>query len=112
MPGTIIHLTTRQELKEFTNKNNAFVVYFTATWCKPCQSIKPIIDQAFEQIKGYFDMVVVDADEGRDVCSFMKVRGFPTLVSFVNKEMAESVLGGDIEEVKHFFNAIFKRVLP
>ena len=26
MPGKIIHLKTRQELKEFTNKSNAFII--------------------------------------------------------------------------------------
>ena len=56
-------------------------------------------------------MVIVDADEGSDICSFMKVKGYPTLVSFVNKEMAESVMGADIEGVKHFFNESYKRVL-
>jgi thioredoxin 1 len=110
MPGTIIHLTTRQELKDFTKKSNAFIIDFTATWCKPCQTIKPLINQAFEQMKHYFDMVIVDAEKGSDICSFMKVKGFPTLVSFVNKEIVESVMGGDIEEVKHFFRSSFERV--
>jgi thioredoxin 1 len=111
MPGNIIHLTTRQELKDFTKQNDAFIIDFTATWCNPCQTIKPLVNQAFEQMKQYFDMVIVDADKGSDICSFMKVRGFPTLVSFVNKEIVESVIGGDIEEVKHFFNASFQRVI-
>ena len=56
-------------------------------------------------------MVIVDADEGADICSFLKVKGFPTLVSFVNKEMVESVVGADIPGIKHFFNESYKRVL-
>ena len=111
MPGKIIHLKTRQELKEFTNKSNAFIIDFTATWCGPCKDIKPLVEQAFEQMKTQFDMVIVDADEGTDICSFMKVRAFPTLISFVNKEMVESVVGADMPGIKHFFNTTYKRVL-
>ena len=111
MPGRIVHLKTRQELKEFTTTSNAFIIDFTATWCGPCKTIAPLIETAWKQIKTYFDMVVVDADEGSDICSFMKVKGYPTLVSFINKEIAESVIGADIEGIQHFFNASYKKVL-
>ena len=111
MPGRIVHLKKRQELKDFTKTSNAFIIDFTATWCGPCKTIAPLIKKAWEQINTHFDMVIVDADEGSDICSFMKVKGYPTLVSFVNKEMAESVLGADIEGVKHFFNESYKKVL-
>ena len=88
MPGRIVHLKTRQELQEFIKTSNAFIIDFTATWCGPCKTIKPYVDQAWEQIKGKFDMIIVDADEGSDICSSLKVKGFPTLVSFINKDTA------------------------
>tara|TARA_B100000902_G_C26727719_1_gene629850 strand:- start:217 stop:555 length:339 start_codon:yes stop_codon:yes gene_type:complete len=111
MPGRIVHLKTRQELQEFAKSSNAFIIDFTATWCGPCKTIKPYVEKAWEQIKGKFDFVVVDADEGSDICSSLKVRGFPTLVSFINKEMVESVQGADIEGIKHFFQTSYNRVL-
>ena len=111
MPGRIAHLKTRQELQEFAKSSNAFIIDFTATWCGPCKTIKPYVEKAWEQIKGKFDFVVVDADEGSDICSSLKVRGFPTLVSFINKEMVESVQGADIEGIKHFFQTSYNRVL-
>ena len=111
MPGRIVHLKTRKELKEFITTSNAFIIDFTATWCGPCKTIKPLVETAWEQIKGQFDMIIVDADEGSDICSFLKVRGFPTLVSFINKEMVESVQGADIAGVKHFFQSSYNRVL-
>ena len=58
-----------------------------------------------------FDLIIVDADEGSDICSFLKVKGYPCLVSFINKEMVESVLGADVGGINHFFNETFKRVL-
>ena len=35
MPGNIVHLKTRQEIREFTKTSNAFIIDFTATWCGP-----------------------------------------------------------------------------
>ena len=77
----------------------------------PCKTIKPYVNQGFEQMKSHFDMVIVDADEGSDICSFLKVKAYPTLVSFVNKEMVETVVGADIKGLQHFFNASYRRVL-
>ena len=37
-------------------------------------------------------MIIVDADEGSDICSSLRVKGFPTLVTFINKEMVETRL--------------------
>jgi len=111
MPGRIVHLKKRQELKDFTNTSNAFIIDFTATWCGPCKTIAPLIKKAWEQINTHFDMVIVDADEGSDICSFLKVKGYPCLVSFINKEMVESVLGADVGGINHFFNESYKRVL-
>ena len=111
MPGKVVHLKTRQELKEFINTSNAFIIDFTATWCGPCKQIKPHVERAWEVIKTHFDFVIVDADEGSDICSFLKVKGYPCLVSFINKEMVESVLGADIDGINHFFNVSYKRVL-
>lgn len=111
MPGKIIHLTTRQELKEFTNQSSAFIIDFTAEWCNPCKRIKPLVDMYFEKVRMYFDLVIVDADKGSDICSFLKVKGFPTLVSFVNKEMVESVIGTKEEDLKHFFVQSYRRVV-
>jgi len=111
MPGKVVQLKTRDELKTFTKTSSAFIIDFTATWCGPCKQIKPQVERAWGVIKTHFDLVIVDADEGSDICSFLKVKGYPCLVSFINKEMVESVLGADVGGINHFFNESYKRVL-
>ena len=111
MPGKIAHLKTRNDLKEFMNKSNAFIIDVTATWCGPCKALKPYLEQYFEQIKDKFDMVIVDEKEGADIVSFLKVNSFPTLISYVNKERAEALVGFDIEGLKHFLLQSYERAV-
>ena len=111
MPGKIIHLNTRQELKEFINQSNAFIIDVTATWCGPCKKMKPLLEEYFEHIKDKFDMVIVDADKGKDIVSYLKVKGFPTLISYVNKERAEALMGFDIDGLQHFILNSYKKTV-
>ena len=111
MPGKIIHLNTRQELKEFINQSNAFIIDVTATWCGPCKRLKPVLMEYFEQIKEKFDLVIVDETQGADIVSYLKVRSFPTLISYVNKERAESLVGFDIEGLQHFILHSYKKAV-
>ena len=90
MPGNIIHLTTRKELQKVISQNNAFIIDVTATWCGPCKSLKPLLHEYFEQIKDKFDLVIIDADDGADAASYLKVRSYPTLIVMI--ERSESLV--------------------
>ena len=57
------------------------------------------------------DVVIVDADKGSDICSALKVRGYPTFVSYVNGEIAESMVGASDSELLAFFKATIARLL-
>ena len=54
---------------------------------------------------------MIDADEGRDVSSCMKVRGFPTLQFYHGSELNETCLGAGEEDLKAFFNASYHKML-
>jgi len=43
------------------------IIDFTATWCPPCQMIKPIFEQLAEKYQGKAILVKVDVDERSDI---------------------------------------------
>ena len=110
MPGNIYNFNTRQEFIEYLKTNQHCIVKFTATWCKPCQRAKPIVDNLFEQCKQYIDLIIVDADNGTDLCSYLKVRSFPTFYSYVRGELAESMIGSEANTILDLFNKTLKRI--
>ncbi len=111
MPGNTYNLTKRTELKELVQKKKPLIIKFTATWCGPCKRIAPAFNKLVEKVKHLVDVVIVDADEGADICSALKVRGYPTFVSYVNGEMAESMVGASETELLAFFKATISRLL-
>ena len=111
MPGNTYNLTKRTELRELVSKNKPLIIKFTATWCGPCKRIAPTFSELVEKVKHLVDIVIVDADEGSDICSALKVRGYPTFVSYVNGEMAESMVGASDSELLAFFKATISRLL-
>ena len=51
--------------------------YFTATWCGPCKTFKPII---LELISEGYNITIHDIDENQELASKYGVRSVPTTV--------------------------------
>jgi len=58
----------------------------SAEWCAPCQVLMPLISKVAKSYEGQFLLATVDADENMRIAGRYKVRGFPTVVAFVNGE--------------------------
>jgi thiol-disulfide isomerase/thioredoxin len=95
------------------------VIRFSASWCKPCKKIKPIVDCFFASSPNCVTCVDLDIDENTDVYSFLKSRkmiyGVPTLMCYssINKSFIPdfSISGGAPEDLDKFFKACGKMAL-
>ena len=55
------------------------VIKMGASWCRPCQQLKPIFDDVVKDIPD-IKVVEIDVEEHPDVASNYKVRGVPTVI--------------------------------
>lgn len=62
------------------------LVDISADWCGPCNVLMPILDKLSKEYAGQFLLAKVDADENMRIAGRYKVRGFPTVIAFVNGE--------------------------
>ncbi|MCP3851478.1 MAG: thioredoxin [Gammaproteobacteria bacterium] len=62
------------------------LVDISADWCGPCNVLMPILDKLSSEYAGHFLLAKVDADENMRIAGRYKVRGFPTVIAFVNGE--------------------------
>ena len=101
-------ITTREEALQLINNNNVVIFKFTATWCGPCKKVASLVDELYEQVKDHVVMVIVDIDKARDIASFMKIRSVPTMLSYINKQPMDSILGANEKGIIGFFNKAYQ----
>lgn len=103
----------RNDFLNLLKSNNGVMIFkFTASWCKPCQSIKSFVDEHFKTITSdTIQCFEVDVDECFDLFAFMKtkkmMKGIPTLMAYRMGSTSfvcdDSISGADINEVNDFF---------
>lgn len=58
------------------------LVDFYATWCGPCQTLSPIVEETARTFKGRVKVIKIDVDKNQPLARQYQVRGVPTLILF------------------------------
>jgi len=67
--------------------HNPVLVDLWAEWCSPCRVIAPILEKIAAEFENLsIAKIEVDEDENMKLAGRYQVRGFPTLILFVNGE--------------------------
>jgi thioredoxin-like negative regulator of GroEL len=64
------------------------LLYFSATWCGPCKTLGPIMEQAGQQI----NITKIDVDSSPEMVQRFGVRNVPTVV----------LVGDNQQEIRRF----------
>lgn len=64
-----------------SNSEKPILIDFHATWCGPCKSLAPII-QEFAQRNGSVKVIKIDVDKNPQIASKYGIQGVPTLILF------------------------------
>ena len=103
MGYTVVELTTRAQLKELREQRRDFVIKATASWCRPCKAIQPLVLSLMARLPRSPLLVIVDVNRGPDLSSFLKIKAVPAFFSYINGEPMFSYLGCDVQGVRSFF---------
>ena len=69
------------------------LVDFWATWCGPCRTIAPIIDEISDELTGKAIVGKVNVDDNSETPVEYGIRSIPTLLIFKNGEVVDRVVG-------------------
>lgn len=72
---------------EIVQSETPTLVDFFATWCGPCKSMQPILDQLKNDLGDQIRILKIDVDKNQVVAEKFKVRGVPTFVLFKKGEI-------------------------
>lgn len=92
---------------ELKNATMPVLVDFTASWCGPCQQLKPKLDKLAQEFKGKVIFTKVEQTTNRQFVANKGVRAFPTLKMYApgGKEMSTSVGNLPIEQLRDWIQA-------
>lgn len=74
-------------------KEGVVLVDFWATWCPPCRSQAPILDEVAAELGQRAVIAKVDVDQNKDSASKYGIRSLPTLVIFKDGEEVQRLVG-------------------
>ena len=71
------------------------VIQFSAAWCGPCKSLKPIMDKLSVEYKGKANLYYADIEEGGiNTGSAAGIRGVPTVIIYKKGVEVDRKVGG------------------
>jgi|TARA_B110000438_G_scaffold146283_1_gene140936 thioredoxin 1 len=74
-------------------KSPSAVVQFSATWCGPCQALKPIMEKVSDEMSDKFKFYYHDIDSAPNSPTKFGVRGVPTVMIFKNGKLLATKVG-------------------
>jgi thioredoxin 1 len=75
------------KFQEIVQSETPTLVDFFATWCGPCQTMMPVLDQLKDKMGDKIRIIKIDVDKNQDVAAKFKVKGVPTFVLFQQGEI-------------------------
>ena len=94
----VVPKTNEEYYNVIKTSNTLVVVDFTASWCGPCQQIKPKFKQFAKEYNAEF--LQVDVDEFENVAQKAKVSAMPTFHFYANGKKVAEFVGADEKKIR------------
>ena len=106
-------------LLENMNKKVLSLLYFTASWCGPCQEIYPLLNELSDKLsksgKYNINFYKIDIDENEEFCDKCDIRAVPTFYIMNGKNLLSQCSGADIQTIGEMiistFNTFNEKIL-
>jgi thioredoxin 1 len=69
---------------ELTSGETPVLIDFYATWCGPCQTMMPVLDQLKKDLGDGVKILKIDVDKNKMLASKFQIRGVPAFLIFKN----------------------------
>ena len=83
------------------------IVDFWATWCQPCKTLTPVLEQAVTAAGGAVKLVKIDIDKNQMLAQQLRIQSVPTVYGFFQGRPVDGFQGAVPEsEIKGFIERL------
>ncbi len=93
-------LTDAEFDEKVLNSEHPVLVDFFATWCGPCKTIAPYLEELADEYEGKVKIAKVNVDENPASAAKFGVRSIPTLILFKNGKQEQTIIGADPGKIR------------
>ncbi len=100
----VIELKDDAKYRPDIKVEKATVIDFNATWCPPCQRLKPV----FHSLAGKYpevEFVSIDTDVNPETAKAFGIESIPTIIVMTPEGKMETVVGPNPEDLEDFIKA-------
>ena len=84
-----------QDFENKIKKEDISVIQFSASWCSPCKTLKPVMDKLSDEYKDRANFYITDIeDSGINTGSAAGIRGVPTVIIYKKGIEVDRKVGG------------------
>ena len=89
----LVNVNDKNFTSEVLDSTVPVLVDFWATWCGPCRSISPIVEELAKEFTGKVKVTKLNVDENPSTPGQYGVRGIPTLILFKGGKILDQIVG-------------------
>lgn len=80
------------------NPGTLNIVDFSATWCPPCQQLKPVLESLAKEHSDTVRLGIVDVDDEKSLAAQQGVRGIPDVRFYIDGNLVDKFTGSAPKE--------------